>query len=402
MALLQRTRVVSRQLLLPFILAGTLATGCSGREAAVQHFHSRPDLSPPVVTLTRQAQGTAPGYVFIAPKHDVPQAGPMIVDDNGKLIWFDPLDTHGVADFRAQVYRGRPVLTWWRGRATKGVGDGYDVIVDDTYREIARVRAGNGLAADIHEFLITPENTALITAYHRVPLDLSSVGGPREGKVFEGVVQELDIPTGRVLFEWHSLDHVGIDESYSKPPPAKRGAAAAPYDYFHVNSIDEDADGNLLVSARNTHALYKIDRRTGDITWRLGGKRSDFATGPGTTFGWQHDARWRPGGEISLFDNEADPPLAKQSRALVLRVDTKTRRVELVHAYTHPAGLLSGSQGDIQFLPGGHVFVGWGSNPYFTEFDRERAGDLRRALHQGRRLLPRLPLRLDRPAARAA
>ena len=93
--------------------------------------------------------------------------------------------------------------------------------------------------------------------------------------------------------------------------------------------------------------------------------------GPGATFGWQHDARWRPGGEISLFDNEADPPLAKQSRALVLRVDTKTRRVELVHAYTHPAGLLSGSQGDIQFLPGGHVFVGWGSNPYFTEFDQK-------------------------------
>ncbi len=354
----------------PLALAVLAATGCGGRGDAYRHFVSRPDLKPPAIVVTTPARGTSPGYIFVGPKKEVAQAGPMIVDDEGHLIWFDPLDTHGVADFRVQVYKGRQVLTWWRGRATKGVGDGYDVIVDDTYREIARVKAGNGLAADIHEFLITPRDTALITVYRRVPVDLSSVGGPREGKVFEGVVQELDIQTGRVLFEWHSLDHVGMDESYAKPPPARQGAAAAPYDYFHVNSIDEDAGGHLLVSARNTHAIYEIDRRTGKVLWRLGGKKSDFSMGPGTRFAWQHDARLLPGGRLSLFDNEADPPYAKQSRALVLRVDMANHRVEVARADTHPAGLLSGSQGDTQVLPDGHVFVGWGANPNFTEFDR--------------------------------
>jgi Arylsulfotransferase (ASST) len=245
------------------------------------------------------------------------------------------------------------------------------VIADSSYREVARVHAGNGLAADIHEFLLTPRDTALITVYRRLPFDLSPVGGPRDGEVFEGVIQELEIPSGRVLFEWHSLPEVGIDESYAKVPPASQGAAAAPYDYFHVNSVDEYADGNLLLSARNTQAIYKIDRATGKVAWRLGGKQSDFELGPGTRFGWQHDARWRSDRTISLFDNEADPPLAKSSRGLLLHVDTEARKVELAAAYTHPAGLLSGSQGNSQFLPDGHVLVGWGANPYFTEFDRD-------------------------------
>ncbi len=353
-------------------LAGSVAllgaAGCGGTDRSVQHFVSRHDLRPPVVTVTHPARGAAPGYVFIAPKRDVAQAGPMILDDRGRLVWFRPLDTRGVTDFRVQRYRGRPVLTWWRGRATRGVGDGYDVIVDDAYRQIARVRAERGLSADVHEFLITPRDTALITVYRRVPLDLSPVGGPKQGKVFEGVVQELDIASGRVLFEWHSLPHIALEESYAKPPPARQGAAAAPYDYFHVNSVDEGPDGNLLVSARNTHAIYEIDRKTGRILWRLGGRRSDFAMGPGTRFAWQHDARWQGRDTISLFDNEADPPYAKRSRALVLRLDAGRRRVTLVRAETHPDGLLSGSQGNTQVLPGGHLFVGWGENPSMTEF----------------------------------
>ncbi len=343
--------------------------GSPSRDASYQHFRSRPDLTPPVITVTRPARGTAPGYIFIAPKHDVAQAGPMILDDTGQLIWFKPLDTHGVTDFRVQTYHGRPVLTWWRGHAVKGIGDGYDVIVDSSYREVARVRAGNGLAADVHEFLLTPRGTALITVYRRMPFDLSAVGGPRQGKLFDGLVQELDVATGRVLFEWHSIEHVPVEESYSKPPPARRGAAAAPYDYFHINSIEPDTDGNLLISARNTHAIYEIDGSSGDVIWRLGGKKSDFAMGPGTHFAWQHDARRQPDGTITLFDNDADPPLAKESRGLVLRVDTARRRAELVHAYASPDALLSSSQGNLQLLPDGHAFIGWGANPYFTEFD---------------------------------
>jgi hypothetical protein len=136
-----------------------------------------------------------------------------------------------------------------------------------------------------------------------------------------------------------------------------------------VNSVEVEPDGNLLVSARNTHALYEISRRTGRILWRLGGKQSDFALGPGARFAWQHDARRQPDGTITLFDNGAAPPVEKFTRVLVLRLDIAHRRATLVRSFAHPKRLLTPFEGNAQFLPDGHVFVGWGANPYYTEFD---------------------------------
>lgn len=328
-----------------------------------QRFESRPDLSPPVVRVRTHNRGTSPGYVFIAPKLRVTQAGPMILDDAGNVVWFKPLDTRGVTDFRVQRYHGQPVLTWWRGRAPPHARDGYYVIYDTSYRKIADVQAGNGLVGDIHEFRITPQDTAFITVYHRRPADLSPLGRSKHGQIYDGIVQEVDIASGRVLFESHSFPQVGLTESYAKAP--RVGA----FDYFHINSIDVEPNGNLLVSARNTHTVYEIDRATRKIVWRLGGKRSDFKLGLGARFAWQHDARRQPNGTITLFDNGATPPVEKFSRVLVLRVDEKTRRVMLVRAYVHPRHLLSPWEGNAQFLPNGHVFVGWGSNPNYTEFD---------------------------------
>lgn len=355
-------------------LAALSAVACGGEQQAAepphQQLRSRPDLKPPKVTVITPARDTTPGYVFFAPKKMVAQAGPMIVDNQGRMIWFRPLSVKGIADFRVQRYRDRPVLTWWRGAEPKrGIGAGYYVIIDSSYRGVAEVRAGNGLSGDIHEFVITPRNTALFTIYNRLPRDLRDIGGPREGRVVEGVVQEVDIPTGRVLFEWHSIEDVEPSESYWPAPPAKRGAKAAPYDYFHINSVREDTDGNLLISARNTRAVYKISRRDGSIIWRLNGKKSDFAMGPGTRFAWQHDAQRQPDGTLTLFDNSAAPKTAELSRVLVLRLDTKAKEASLVRSYAHPKKLLSDSQGNAQFLPNGHVFVGWGSNAYFTEYD---------------------------------
>jgi hypothetical protein len=321
--------------------------------------------------VTTPARDTAPGYVILAPKRGVAQAGPMILDDDGQVVWFRPLDTKAVADLRVQRYGGRPVLTWWRGQAVKGVGDGHYVIVDSSYHQIATVSAGNGLAGDIHEFLITDRDTALITVYRRLPYDLSPVGGSKEGSALEGVVQELDITTGRVLFEWHSIEHVGLEEAYVKPPPRARGAKAAPYDYFHVNSVDVDLDGHFLVSARNTRAIYKISRDDGRVLWRLGGKQSDFRMGQGTRFAWQHDARRQPDGTLTLFDNAANPKVADFSRAIVLRVDEASGSATLVRSYAHPKRLLAGSQGNAQFLPNGNVLVGWGAKNHVTEFARD-------------------------------
>jgi hypothetical protein len=332
-----------------------------------QHFVTRPDLRPPLVHVVTRAHATAPGLIFLAPKKAVDQAGPMILDNRGNVVWFHPLDTHGVTDFRVQRYRGRPVLTWWRGETAKGIGNGRYVVYDDSYRLVANVTAGHGLSGDIHEFLITPRNTALFTVYHRMKYDLSALGGRRDGSIEEGVVQEVSIRTGRVLFEWHSFPQVAPDESYEAVPKDD-----TPYDYFHINAIDPLNDGTFLVSARHTHAIYKIRRRDGKVLWRLGGKKSDFELGRRAAFAWQHDIRQQRDGTLTLFDNGAEHPNPRlHSRVLVLRVDERRRTATLIRSYAHPRPLLSTSQGNAQFLPDGHVFVGWGSNEYVTEFDRK-------------------------------
>jgi hypothetical protein len=345
-------------------------TSTATPEPPAQRFHSRPDLKPPLVTVNTPARGTTDGYVLLAPKRAVAQAGPMILDDRGEVVWFRPLETMAVADFRAQRYGGRPVLTWWRGRAPRGVGDGHYVIVDESYNEIATLTAGNGLTGDIHEFLITERDTALITIYERKPWDLSPVGGPKEGEIFDGVIQELDIASGRVLYEWRSSDHIAIEESTMKAPPAAQGDAAPPFDYFHINSVAEDLDGDLLVSARHTNGVYKISKQDGRVLWRLGGKRSDYAMGPGTSFALQHDARRQPDGTLTLFDNGLKRKGAR-SRVLVLALDDDARRATLERAYEHPDELYAETQANAQFLPNGHVLVGWGQAPYVTEFDRD-------------------------------
>jgi hypothetical protein len=328
-------------------------------------FRSRPDLAPAAAEVTGGDSGTAAGYVFLALKEGVGTHGPMILDDRGQLLWFEKYVT--ARDFKVQRYRGRPMLTWWEGSVVAGHGVGEYVIFDDSYREITRVRAGNGCLGDLHEFLITPEDTALLTAYAAVPADLSPVGGTEQGAAWDGIVQELDIETGEVLFEWHSLDHVDVGESYAYPPEDPDFA----YDYFHVNSIDVDHDDNLLISARNTSAIYKINRRSGEILWRLGGKKSDFEMGEGTRTAFQHDARRQENGTITIFDNGAGPRVDHRSRGIVVELDEEAMKAELVREYVPPEDLICTSQGNIQVLPGGNVLIGWGSQPFVSEFSGE-------------------------------
>jgi hypothetical protein len=323
-----------------------------------QHFWSQPHLEPPVVRILRRADGTAPGYLFIAPKRRASQAGPMIFDNRGQLVWFRPLTTHGVTDFRVQRLHGRPVLTWWHARlAGARRSDGEYTIADTSYRTIATIRPGKGVVGDIHEFLLTRRGTALMTTFRSVLI------GDR--RYSEGGVQELDLATGRVLFDWRSLDHVPPRESYSKPPRKP----STSFDYFHINSVAVDVDGNFLVSARNTHTVYKISRKGGRILWRLGGKRSDYKLGKGVRFAWQHDARRERDRTIRIFDNGAAPRVHDQSRVIIVHLSARTMRARLVRTIGHRPPLLAINQGNAQRLPDGHLLVGWGHMPYVTEFD---------------------------------
>jgi hypothetical protein len=326
---------------------------------------SEPSLKPPTMTVDTLTT-PAPGYVFATTLTGPGQRGPMIVDNHGQIVWFRRVKTFAI-NFRTQVYRGKPVLTWWEGEVTKiGTSEGTNLIVDRNYKTIARVNAGNGYKADVHEFLLTPAGTALITVHAETQVDLTSVGGPAKGNALDSIVQEIDVATGKVLFEWHSLEHVPLTESYSP--------LLDPFDYFHVNSIDVDHDGNLIISAKSTAAVYKLDRKTGAVLWRLGGRKSDFQIPSGAGFFYQHDARVHPDGTLTVFD-DGTGDASYPSRGLRLRLDQQAKTCSLVEAYPHPTPLVATSMGNAQVVPGGGMMVGFGDQPYLTEFGPK--GDVR-------------------------
>lgn len=197
-------------------------------------------------------------------------------------------------------------------------------------------------------------------------MDLSSVGGPKDGSAMDGIAQEIDIATGEVIFEWHSLEHVGLDESYYEPKPDLKVG----FDYFHINSAGVYDESHLLISARRTSTVYKVDLKTGEVVWRLGGKKSDFKIGEGARFAYQHDARHHPGGVFTAFDNRG-ASMNEESRGLVLKVDEEAMTADFAHEYTLPEKPFGIYMGDVQILPNSNVFVGWGSAPYLAEFTRE-------------------------------
>jgi hypothetical protein len=339
--------------------------GTAASPSGVATYVSEPTLRPPTISVSTLTHPAA-GYVFLATLTGPGQRGPMIVDNAGNVVFFRPSKEVAI-NFRRQFLGGKPVLTWWEGVISKiGTGQGEAVILDESYSTVARVQAGNGFKADVHEFLLTPNGTALITVYNEVQADLTAVGGPAVGNVLDSIVQEIDVKTGAVLFEWHSLDHVPLTDTYAP--------VLDPFDYFHVNSIDVDLDGNLLISARNTSAVYKLDRSSGTVLWRLGGRSSDFQLGPSATFKYQHDARSHPDGTITLFDDGPGPSSA-QSRAIRLGIDLSAMRADVLQDYRHPDALDSVAMGNAQVLGGDAMLVGWGTQPYVTEFGP--TGDVR-------------------------
>ncbi|HEX5853643.1 MAG TPA: arylsulfotransferase family protein [Solirubrobacteraceae bacterium] len=349
-----------------------------GDARAIQHYSSAPTLTPSTVRITTPAKpGAAPGDLFMAPYQGKGTPGPMIVDQAGNLVWFHPLPAgKDATNFQVQQLDGKPVLTWWQGRILQvGFGQGENVIYDTAYKQVGVVRAGNGYHADLHEIQITPQGTAWIDAFAPIRMNLASVHGLSNGILTDSIVQEIDIKTGLVMWEWHALGHVPVSESNNAVPKS-----SYPWDYVHVNSIDPGPTGqeggagssqlgDVLLSARNTWAVYDVDIHSGGVRWRLGGRRSSFKLGPGTRFYWQHDAQFQPGGLISLFDNGADPPKERQSRGLLIDANTSTHTAALVKQLTNPAKtLLATSQGNTLGLPGGNWLMGYGGLPNFTEY----------------------------------
>jgi arylsulfotransferase ASST len=165
------------------------------------------------------------------------------------------------------------------------------------------------------------------------------------------------------VWEWHSLGHIPLTQSYATP------ANSASYDAFHINSVQALSGGRVLLSARDTSAVYEVRRAGGKILWTLGGKAGDFRLGRGARFFFQHDAQLLSGHRISIFDDEAGPPQKRPySRGIVLRLDMRRHRATLVREYRRSTNTSAQSEGSVQTLAGGNVFLGFGAEPFFSEF----------------------------------
>ena len=350
---------------------------------SLEHFKSEPDLRPPKIKVNL-ADPALEGDFFLDPLpsptihvgakllefEPVGPNGLMILDPQGRLRWWDQLPPEVVgADLQRTSYEGKPALAWWQGRVTEaayGIGEG--VIANSSYEPVAHINTGNGLPADIHELYITPQGQAFLDAYELECLPTCDEANP---PTIDGVVQEVDIHTGLVMWEWHSMGHVALSET--EVPP--NGGVWDPY---HVNSIQALPDHRLLVSMRDTSGVYELDENTGAILWQVGGKASSFTMGKHTTFHFQHDARLegKSLNVLTVFADEAGPPVYGSSRGLRLKLTGSA--VKLIHQYLRPNLTVAVSEGSMQVMRHGEAMVGFGSAQSFSEFakngDSEKRG----------------------------
>jgi EmrB/QacA subfamily drug resistance transporter len=343
-------------------------------------FASAPGLHPPIIKLDNVGPpGTkaSPGYIFLANFYDISnppmvgQSGPLILDKKLQPVWFQSVPKNVVAgNLSLQTYQGKPALSWWQGQITS-TGDtisGEDVVVNQHYQKVATLRAKNGWAVTLHEMIIKGDH-AWVTANKNVPVNLSAYGGPYNGAIIDSAVQEYNLKTGKLEYNWDALKHIPLGDSQE--------SLISPWDAYHVNSIDLQPDGTFIVSMRNTFAVYKVDIKTGKIIWTLGGRHSDFKFKSGAEFTWQHDVRMYPGTSLmTVFDDHCCQitgggtyvaPTA-DSRGLILKLNMSNHTVSLADQYYRPNAVDPDYMGSIQPLPGGNEFVGWGSKPYFSEF----------------------------------
>jgi MFS family permease len=359
-------------------------------------FYSAPSLHPPKLRSNHRAaapkghtapQGhtageLAPGYVFTASFYDlseppmVGQSGPLILDRRLQPVWFDPVPQSVVAsNLSLQAYEGKPALAWWQGVVTNTgqTESGEYVVVNQHYQKVATLRGADGWVLTLHELAIRGDD-AWVTANKNIPIDLSKYGGAYNGALIDSAVQEYDLRTGKLLRSWDALDHIPLSDSYASLP-----TNGFPWDAYHVNSVDLIGNGAFLVSIRNTWAAYLVKIDTGKVEWTLGGKSSSFRFGPDAAFQWQHDvALASDNSTVTMFDDHCCQitsggtyvPPTGPSRGLALRLDRRTRTATLAAQYTRGGEFDADYMGDTQPLGNGNVFVGWGSEPYFSEYSR--------------------------------
>jgi hypothetical protein len=359
----------------------------------VWSFVSEPNLHPMKITVLTNLPGTSPGFILVAPytvsdNTMYGQTCSLMMDNEGNPIWFRPLSSPNLmnTDFRVQKLQGKHVLTFWQG--TLATSPAYTnspagssepgscfYILDNTYRVIKNVEAQKGYLSDVHEFLLTPQNTALFLSTKKVPMDLTPFGGPQNGFIQDFAIQEVDLRTNKLLFFWNALNHIPLENSFQ--PASSATETDNIWDAFHLNSVGlTDSKDDILLSSRNCWTIFRINKPTGNIVWQLGGKQSDFSFGPGAEFSWQHDARLLSQNIVSMFDDNCCesntiPPDTPPAHGLVLLLDFENMTATVDRTYFHDPLLQVATQGNMQSLPNGNKFIGWGQSQYFSEYSNE-------------------------------
>ena len=344
-----------------------------------------------------------PGYWFVTPytdynaepnsgrRENIPyQTGPHIYDGNGSLIWsgadkFDNRNTFGLKPITIDGVQHLQVFVSGRthgDRITDEDKKGAGLILNSHYDEIHRIRPQGDMGPDLHEFDVQPNGkTVILSANWNSKVDASTIDQEERVALNNGF-QEIDLSTGDLLFKWDAIGNgVTLNESCNAVDLVPDGPN--PLDFFHINSIDKDADGDYLVSARHTSTLYKISGQNGQILWRLGGYESDFAMDEDVPFHWQHHSRLRFKNEthtiISVFDNASEeygrnadiPPSAPVGKLIAL--DHTRMTASILRQFARPDGGRSPLQGSVQplgtDLEMANIFIDWAMEGYISEYD---------------------------------
>lgn len=361
-----------------------------------RRFKSAP-YNPVNISITRNQGGLAPGYFFFSTKsrgHDHPQEERAYIFDADNEMVFAGNSTYISNNFRVVQINDRPYLTWWDGLTTVGHGYGNVRFLDQEYREtIAPVSldvdfdwslTGQQIAPgtiDFHEQAITPQGTLLVTLYNHTAADLLAHDGPRDGWLADSLFYEIDLTTREVLFRWSALDHIPLGDSLLPVESyMSDGSVEKPWDYFHINSI-QDLGHGFLINARHTWSSYLISREDGRVLWELSGRGEGGSFAPlpeEAQFRWQHHAVAHNvtsnSMDLSLFDNHnmADDNGTLPSRGLVFRLDlppNPSKPPTLLHDITAGEGLYADSQGSYETdLGNGNQLLSYGPIPVIREF----------------------------------
>ncbi len=361
-------------------LAKPATTKSTPGKATTSSYHSAPDLNPPVVTV--KTTGTVfNGLLASAP--DEGADGLLLTDDNGQPVWYQPARAgHIVGDLHVGTYRGKQVLVYFDGTEGFGPGNyrGSWHMLNTSYQQIATISAGNGAQADLHDILLRKDGTAVVESYDPVVMDMTKYGGKNRATVLDCEIQQIDVATGAVLFEWHSLDHLRPAESYAD-------LTGPVVDYFHANSLAADPrhPNNVIVSSRHTSQVFALSLKTGKISWRVGGKHPTLKLAAGALdpvdvkgqklpFSYQHDARLQADGTLTVYDNGNQRlPHHPYSRAasftLNLRAHTVTENNN--KELRHKPDFYGEATGDAEHLPNGDTFISWGTTGKATEYNAQ-------------------------------